>query len=63
MKPIYPRETQHGKLASVGCDDEQGDVVQRLAEDLEENEGEWAGAVKNTTKIFLAVGEACVAIF
>ena len=64
FEAYLPARNTTRELASVGCYDEQGDVVQRLGEDLEENEGEWARAVKNTTtKIFLAVGEACVVIF
>ena len=35
-----------------------------MEEDLEKNEGEWTGKVEiRTRKKFLAVGEACVAIF
>ena len=39
-------------------------TVQKLGEDLEINEGEWAGKVQfRTKKKFLAAVEACVAIF
>ena len=63
FEAYLPARNTTRELVSVGCDDERGDVVQRLGEDLEENEGEWAGAIENTTKTFLTVGEACVAIF